>query len=80
MKLLLAALATAMAWSYLRGTWSAEQVATKKPKKNRRREHSVFARSPMIFGDILHGVAIDLRRVSLIAFGFLRAAGEAMKK
>ena len=80
MELLLAALAIAMAWSYSRGAWSAEHVAPIKLKKHGRPEHSVFARGIMLLGDLFHGLAKDLRRVSLVAFGLLRAAVAAQEK
>ena len=80
MELLLAALAIAMAWSYSCGTWSAEHVAPIRLKKHGRPEHSIFARGLMLLGDLFHGVAKDLKRVSLIAFGFLRAASAALEK
>ena len=80
MELLLAALAIAMAWGYSCGTWSAEHVAPIKLKKHGRPEHGIFARGLMLLGDLLHGVAKELRRVSLIAFGLLRAAGAALEK
>jgi hypothetical protein len=34
----------------------------------------------MPLGDLLHGLAKDLRRASLAAFGILRAAVAALKK
>ena len=80
MELLLAALAIAMAWSYSCGTWSAEHVAPLRLKKHGRSEHSIFARGLMLLCDLLHGVAKDLRRVSLVAFRLLRAAGAALEK
>jgi hypothetical protein len=80
MELLLAALAIAMAWSYSCGTWSAKHIAPIKLKKHGRPEHSVFARGLMLLGDLLHGFAKDLRRVSLAAFGILRAAVAALEK
>ena len=80
MELLLAALAIAMAWSDSCDTWSAEHVAPVRLKKHGRPEHSIFARGLMLLGALLHGVAEDLRRVSLIAFGLLRAAGAAQRK
>ena len=80
MEVLLAALAIAMAWSYSCGTWSAEHIAPIKLKKHGRPEHSTFARGLMLIGDLLHGVAKNLRRVSLVVFGILRAAGAALEK
>ncbi len=80
MELLLAALAIAMAWSYSCGTWSVEHVAPIKLKKHGRPEHSIFARGLMLLGDLLHGFAKDLRRVSLVVFGVLRAAVAAQEK
>jgi hypothetical protein len=80
MELLLAALAIAMAWTYSCGTWSVEHVAPIRLKKHGRPEHSIFARGLMLLGDLLHGVAKDMRRVALFAFGILRAAGAAMEK
>ena len=80
MEVLLAALAIAMAWSYSCGKWSVEHVAPNKLKNHGRRAHSVFARGLMLIGDVLHGIAKDLRRVSLVIFGILRAAGAALEK
>lgn len=80
MELLLAALAIAMAWSYSCGKWSAENIAPIKIKKHGRPEHSFFARGIMLLGDLLHGLAKNLRRVSLAVFGFLRAACAAQGK
>ena len=80
MELLLAALAIAMAWSYSCGTWSEKHIAPIKLKKHGRPEHSVFARGLMLLGDLLHGFAKDLRRVSLAVFGILRAAVAALEK
>ncbi|MDR0361462.1 MAG: hypothetical protein LBJ46_02065, partial [Planctomycetota bacterium] len=56
-----------------------KHVAPIKLKKHGRPEHSVFARGLMLLGDLLHGFAKDLRRVSLAAFGILRAAVAAQK-
>ena len=62
------------------GDWSAKHVALIALKKHGRPEHSVFAHGLMLLGDLLHGFAINLRRVSLIAFGILRAAVAAEEK
>ncbi len=80
MEVLLAALAIAMAWSYACGIWSVKHVAPVKLKKHGRRAHSVFARGLMLLGDLLHGFAKDLRRVSLVVFGILRAVCAALEK
>jgi hypothetical protein len=80
MELLLAALAIAMAWSYSCGDWSAKHIAPIRLKKHGRSEHGVFARGLMRLGDLLHGFAKDLRRVSLAVFGIVRAAVAAREK
>jgi hypothetical protein len=69
-----------MAWSYSCGDWNAKHIAPIRLKKHGRPEHSVCARGLMLLGDLLHGFAKDLRRVSLAVFGIVRAAVAAREK
>lgn len=69
---LMAGLAIALAWCYAVGEWSIRNIAPIKLKKHGRKERSVFGRGIDLLTSLLTGASCILRRLSLVAFGFLR--------
>jgi hypothetical protein len=72
MEVLMAGLAIAMAWCYAVGEWSQREVEPIKVKAHGRKERSIFGRGLDELMALLASTSSILRRLSRVAFGFLR--------